>query len=138
MEKVARLWLAIGAAICGILAGVGCYFVIDAFHRTPDIHDVIFHSANGVQSTQSKFMFLCLPLGAQIFVFGSLLSINLRWGRFVRAAAAGMAPHDLWSTRRVGLTFATHCKLMSAGATAASAITLYGLINNVRYLLVNG
>jgi len=137
MEESTRMWLATGAAICGVLAAIGWAVAIYAFTDTPEIHEVIVKAANGGQSNQSKAVFLFVPAACQTFLCWMLLNPIVRWKHYIRRVAERMAPNDMWVTKRGGLTFPTLCRLTSAGVCVASGVNLYWAVERASYLIRN-
>jgi hypothetical protein len=127
MEKSERIWVATGAAICGVLALIGWSVAIYAFNKTPEIHDIIVKAANGGQSNQSKSVFLFAPPVGQTFLCWMLLNPILRPKEAARKAAIQNA--------QGGVPVSTWSKFASSGLCVLSSIFLYYLIGRADYVI---
>jgi hypothetical protein len=125
MEKATLMWMAICAAICGLLTAIAWSVAIYAFVATPSIHEVVLPSAHGEQVTQGKAVFLFLSPLAQTWLFWMVLYPTITWDRFVKKAEKRSAPFDVWQTKMGGMTFPTLCKTISAAVCVASSANLY-------------
>jgi hypothetical protein len=125
MEKTTQMWMAICAAICGLLAAIGWSVTIYAFVTTPSIHELVLPSAHGEQVIESKAVFLFIPPVVQTWLFLMIVYPTIGWNRFLKHAAKAWGPFDLWQTKKVGMTFATCCKINSVAVCVLSIANLY-------------
>jgi hypothetical protein len=125
MEKSTRTWMAICAAICGVLAVIAWSVAIYVFVTTPSIHELVLPSAHGEQVTQSKAAFLSISPLIQTWFFVMLVVPTIAWNGVLKSAAKTWAPFDPWQTKRAGMTFATHCKFNSTVVCVLSIWNLY-------------
>jgi hypothetical protein len=124
--KSYRIWIAIGAAICGVLAVVGWAVAIYAYQDTPEIHDVVVKLENGGQAIQSKGVFLFAPAVCQTFLCWMLLH-PLVWSK---AFARKVAKYQDKST----LSILAWSKTVSVSVSVSSGVCLYWLVVRVIYL----
>jgi hypothetical protein len=135
MEKLARMWLLIGAGGCAILAAVGWAITIYASTSTPQMAQVVVTAANRTTSIQNKAVYLFVFPVFQTWLFVMVLSPTVRWKSMVRKAERQLVPQDISIGKNRGLTFAQWCRCYCFGFWVVSGMALWGAVARAIYVI---
>jgi hypothetical protein len=135
MENSSRTWLAVGAAICGVLSVIGWFAAVHAGVATPQTHEIMLSTETGNPAVRNKSLYLFVLPATQTFLFLSLFYPSIRWNRFVQKMAEKKAPFDVWQSNVGGLNLPAYCRVVSVALCTGSGISLFWLFQRVSIVL---
>ena len=135
MEKKIWTWLAVTAAICGLLAIVCWSIVIYLFVNTPNVHEIIVSSDHGGPQVRGKASALFFPAVYQTLIFAMTLAPVVRFKKMIQKVAERVAPLNIWETTGGGPRYQTTFRIWCLGMYAISGINLYSASQSIEALL---